>query len=197
MHGQIAGERFVPRVQSHENADPAVAMDVTGKRFPGAGHEAREPADLDVFFEGRDELRDRVGNRRFTRPGQRASVRAGPAPNLAEGVLGGDPIGQLVGEEAEGFGSGDEVRLAVHFEENRGLARHVCDNEPFGRRASRLARGGGEPLLAKDLARLVETPASFDESLLAFHDADAGLGAELGDLLLRDFHGSFGSVGSR
>src|SRR5207244_7223355 len=73
----------------------------------------------------------------------------------------------------------------------------VCDNEPFGRRAPRLARGGGEPLLAKNLARLVEAPAGFDESLLAFHDADAGLGAEFSYLFLRDFHGSFGSLGSR
>ena len=109
---------------------------------------------------------------------------------VAERVVRGDPVGELLGERPEILRAGDEVGLAVDLDEHRALDRDVRDDEPLGRGAPGLGGRGGEALLAKDLARLVEIALRFHERLLAIHHAGAGFVAQIRDELGVDFHDS-------
>jgi hypothetical protein len=92
----------------------------------------------------------------------------------------GDPLGELFRELPERFSPGDEVGLAVDLDHHRRRRMDVSDDQPLGRRAPRLARRRGQPLLSEDLPRLFDVAAGLDQRLLALHHADAGLGAQVG-----------------
>jgi len=86
------------------------------------------------------------------------------------------------------FAARDEVRLAVHLDEDANLAVvvDVVADDAFRRRAASALLGLGDSLRAKVLDRLVHVAAGLLERLLALHHAGARAGAKLGDVLRRE-----------
>src|SRR4051812_4214668 len=82
----------------------------------------------------------------------------------------------------------DEVRLAVHLHEHTDpRAMQVVRDHPFGRDARRLLGGGGDPLLAEVLDRLLHVAGGLRQRLLAVSHPCAGTLAQVLDHLCRDF----------
>ena len=191
MHREVLAERFVTARNAHDDADAALAMDVARELLARARSQPREPANLDVFLQSGDELRDGVIHPLAGRPGETGQLRRVARTRIAERLVRGDPVGELLRERPEVLRAGDEVGLAIDLDEHRALDRDVRNDEPLGSRAPGLGGRGGEALLAKDLARFVEVALRFHERLLAVHHPGAGFGAQVGYELGVDFHGSF------
>ena len=190
VHRQILAEGLVAARDSDHDADAAVAVDVARELLARAGHEAGEAPDLDVLLERRDQLRDGVPDGLAGWPRQLRDLRDVARARVAEGVVRGDPVSQLLGERPEVLGSRHEVRLAVDLEEHGALERDVGDDETLGRGAAGLRGRGGQTLLAEDLLGLFEVALRLHQRLLAIHHPGARFGAQVGHELGRDLHDS-------
>mgnify|MGYP001558157245 CR=1 FL=1 len=84
--------------------------------------------------------------------------------------------------------AGDEIRLAVHFDERAGgvIGRHTVADEPLFRDAPRLFRRARQTALAENRVRLFDVAVRFGEGVLALHHAGAGLVAQRLDLFCCD-----------
>ena len=156
---------------------------VERERGTGSGHEAREAAKLRVLPRlGREGL-ERLGDRpRRTREMlrrreslQQLDVSVG---RVAEGRRMEDELGEDVARLLERVRPRDEVRLAVQLDQGRHAGLHVVADEPFGRHAAGLLRGGGETLLAEDLLGLLHVAVRLLERALAIEHSGARLLAE-------------------
>jgi hypothetical protein len=191
VHREVLAEVVISAPEPDEDSDPAVAVDVARELLAGTRDESREPADRDVLSELRDEVRNAVGDRLGRPVGSRKLAdRPGVArARLAECGVRRHLLGERLRERAEVRGARDEVRLAVHLDQDGGLGGDPRDHESFGGGAVRLARGRREPLLAEDLLGLLEVAGGFDERPLAIHHSHARFGAQIGYEFRSDFHG--------
>ena len=92
-------------------------------------------------------------------------------------------------EVLELVGLGDEVGLAVDFDERAGhaLGADVAVHDAFGGNAALLLGGGGKALLAQEVNRLFHIAIGGGERLFAIHHARAGTAAELHNHFCADF----------
>ena len=104
---------------------------------------------------------------------------------------GGDLQGHVLDEGAEAFVAGDEVGLAIDFDEHADFVADmdVGADDAFLGFAAGFFRGGGGAFFAQDGFGGGEVALGFDEGFLAVHHACAGFFAELFDEVGGDFGG--------
>ena len=97
---------------------------------------------------------------------------------ISERAVCEDELGEAVPRLVELLRAADEIGLAVQLDERGRAALDLVADEPLGGHAARLLRGGGEPLLAKDLLGLVDVAVRLLERALAVEHSGARLVAE-------------------
>src|SRR6476659_129783 len=157
-----------------------------------AEFEASEAADADVLAGLRDRflyqlldgLRAVADERLLHQHGLfDAAINAGREIFLGNGDGGrdaGDLHRDVVRERLEGIGAGDEVGLAVDFDDHTYAPAGVDVrlDEALGRLAVRLVLGAGDPLLAQERGGTLDVAIRLVERALAVHDAGTALLAE-------------------
>ena len=102
-----------------------------------------------------------------------------------DGRRRGDLVREVFGELPEFRRVGDEVRLAVHLDQDADAAVvvHVGLDQPLGRFAAGAFVGLGRPLLAQQVDGLLQLTARRRQRPLAVHHPGARAGPELGHQL--------------
>ncbi len=103
------------------------------------------------------------------------------AANVAR-INGSDVHGHVVAKLFEGLGAGNEIALAVNFDDNADFAAgmNIMADQAFGGFARSFLGGGSLTLLAQNVDGLFDVAVGFDERGAAI--AETGVGASLSTL---------------
>jgi len=108
-------------------------------------------------------------------------------------------LGDVFDEVAEAVVAGDEVSLAVDFDEDAEFASvvNVAGDAAFVGGTRGFLVGGGDAFFAKDLFRLTGVALGFDEGVLAVHHTGAGFVAQVFDNFGINFDSGAHGISSR
>ena len=163
-----------------QHADLATEVDVGGDDAAGGGVVADVFAELEVFTDFDDLRLDRVFDGCIRRVD-------GESGGVIGGVGGGERVGDFVDEGLEVFVFGNEVGLAVDFEQDAGSGVGVDagGDDAFVGGAVGLGAGLDDAPLAEELDGGFDVAVGFGEDFFAVHHAGVGFVAEFFDDCMR------------
>jgi len=180
VHRDVLAELLVAADQVQQHADLGATMDV-GEQL-ALGFHADEAADAHVLAD----LAHQCSARRFDRTlAQRQRRQGGDVGR----ILAGNQLAAVLHERQEVVVLGDEVGLAIDFEDRAELAvgRDIDAHNAFGGDAGGGLGGLVAELDAQDLFGLDHVASRFGQRLLAFHHRRVGLLAQFLDHACGDF----------